>query len=228
MMKNLLTADNPVMNLITRIVNSAWLNILWFVFSIPVFTAGASTTALFYVTLKMAENEEGNITSQFISAFRANFRFATKVWMILMALLAVFCADGYILWHLRNTNAFWTILSAVFLVAAAALVIILMYIFPLMARFENTIPAMFKNALLIGIRYLICTALMAAVYFIMALIIVRFFTPAIVFGEGFCAFLCSFLLTGILRNLSDANGQTKSALETDQENTAKMPEGVKL
>ena len=60
-MRNLLNPDNPVMNFITRVVYAVWLNILWFVCSIPIVTAGASTTALFYVTLKMVKNEEGNI-----------------------------------------------------------------------------------------------------------------------------------------------------------------------
>ena len=200
-MKNFLNPDNPVFNTINQIVNCVWLNILWFVFSIPVVTIGASTTALFYVTLKMADNEEGNITVQFLSAFRSNFRFSTKVWLILMAVIAVFGVDGYVLWHIRFTNAFWTILTAVFFVACAALAIILMYIFPLMARFENTVSAMFRNSLLVGIRYLICTVLMAGIYFLMVLVVVRFFTPAIIFGEGLCAYLCSLLLSRIMHLL---------------------------
>ena len=207
-MKDFLNPDNPVMNFITSVVSCVWLNILWFIFSIPIFTIGASTTALFYVTLKMADNEEGNLTSQFVTAFRSNFRFSTKVWLILLALLVIFGVDGYVLWHIHYTNVFWTILTAIFIVACVALAIILMYIFPLMARFENTIQAMFKNSLLLGIRYLICTALMACIYFLMLLVIVRFFTPAVIFGEGLCAFLCSLLLTRIMHLLE---GQEKSS-----------------
>ena len=200
-MRNFLNPDNPVMSFITRIAYAAWLNILWFVCSLPVITAGASTTALFYVTLKMARNEEGNITAQFFQAFRDNFRFSTKVWLIMLGAQIVLAFDGYVLWHMRFTNAFWTFLTAVFIVLLAACAIVAMYIFPLMARFENTIAAMFRNSLMIGIRYLYCTAAMAAIYFIMVLIIVRFFTPAIVFGEGVCAYLCSYLLSGIFQKL---------------------------
>ena len=32
----------------------------------------------------------------------------------------------------------------------------------------------------------------------MLLVVVRFFTPAVIFGEGLCALLCSYLLTNIL------------------------------
>ena len=61
-MNSLLNPDNPVMQFITKIVYSVYLNILWFMCCIPVVTAGAATTALYYVTLKMAKNEEGGIT----------------------------------------------------------------------------------------------------------------------------------------------------------------------
>ena len=39
---------------------------------------------------------------------------------------------------------------------------------------------------------------MAVIYFVMLLVVVRFFTPAVIFGEGLCALLCSWLLSNIL------------------------------
>ncbi len=47
-------------------------------------------------------------------------------------------------------------------------------------------------------RFLICTVLMAAIYFIMAFVVIQIFTPAILLGEGLCALLCSYLLSNIL------------------------------
>lgn len=73
-----------------------------------------------------------------------------------------------------------------------------MYIFPLLARFDNTTAAMFKNAIMLGMRFLLCTAVMAVIYFAMAFVIINVFTPMIVFGEGLCALLCSYLLSNIL------------------------------
>jgi uncharacterized membrane protein YesL len=197
-MQHIFSPDNPVMVFINRIVYSVYLNILWFICCIPIVTIGASTTALFTVTLKMVKNEEGNITSQFFGAFKKNFKQSTIVWLIMLALGAVLAVDGYVLYHLRYENIFWTILTAIFLVVLAAYAIITMYIYPLMAHFENTIPAMFKNSIMIGVRFLLCTALMALIYFIMLVVIINFFTPAVVFGEGFCAYLCSYLLSNIL------------------------------
>lgn len=67
-----------------------------------------------------------------------------------------------------------------------------------MARFDNTLWTMLKNSLMIGMRFLLCTVLMALIYFIMVLVVIRIFTPAVIFGEGLCALLCSYLLSNIL------------------------------
>ena len=197
-MRNLFSIDAPVMIFITRIAYSMYLGLLWLVCCIPVFTAGAATTALFSVTLKMVKNEEGNVTSQFFHSFKSNFRQSTIVWLILLVFGVVLAVDGYALYHLRFENSFWTVLTAVYFVALAAFAIILMYIFPLIAYFENTIPAMFRNSVMIGMRYLLCTAVMAAVYFIMACIVINILTPLIVFAEGLCAYFCSYLLSNVL------------------------------
>ncbi len=197
-MSEFFNPDNPIMRFITKIANSVYLNILWLICSLPVVTIGASTTSLFYVTLKMAKNEEGNLTAAFFRSFKENFRQATKIWLILLAAGMVFALDGYIFYHMRFENALWTIGTAIFLVALAAYAIILMYIFPLLARFDNTIGAMFKNSIFIGMRFLLCTALMAVIYFVMLFVIIHIFTPAVIFGEGLCALLCSYLLSNIL------------------------------
>ncbi|MDE6830043.1 MAG: YesL family protein [Lachnospiraceae bacterium] len=197
-MNHLFNLDGPVLQFINKIVYSVYLNILWFICSIPIVTIGASTTALFYVTLKISKNEEGSITKAFFHSFKENLRQGTVIWLILLAFGIILGIDGYVLYHMRFENVFWTLCTAVFCVAAAAYAIILMYIFPLLARFDNTIGAMFKNALFIGVRFLFCTVLMAAIYFVMLLTVVRIFTPAVIFGEGLCALLCSCLLSNIL------------------------------
>ncbi len=214
-MNRLLNPDGPVMAFITKIVYCVYLNILWFLCSLPIVTAGASTTALFYVTLKMVHNEEGSLTKSFFRAFKENFRQSTIVWLILLVLGIFLAVDGYVFYHMRFDSVIWTLGAAVFALVLAAYAIILMYIFPLMSRFDNTIFAMFRNSLMIGMRFLLCTALMAAIYFAMAVVIINVFTPAVIFGEGLCAYLCSCLLSNILLMLEEKSYEA----ETGNENT---------
>ena len=215
-MNSLLNPDNPVMQFITKIVTSVYLNILWFVCSIPIFTIGASTTALFYVTGKMAKNEEGNVTSAFFRSFKENFKQGTVIWLILLAVGIILGVDGYVLWHMKFENVFWTLCSAIFLVVLAAYAIILMYIFPLLARFDNTTPAMFKNSIMVGMRFLLCTVLMAVIYFVMAFVIINLFTPTVIFGMGLCAFLCSCLLSIILLMCEGKDERSEEETEENQ------------
>lgn len=221
-MRNFLNPDGPVLSFLTKLTYSAYLNILWFLCSLPIVTIGASTTALFYVTLKIAKNEEGNLTRAFFRSFKENFKQATKIWLILLAAGIVLALDGYVFYHMRFENIFWTLGMAVFFVALAAYVIILMYIFPLLSRFDNTIGAMFKNSIMIGMRFLLCTVLMAVIYFVMAVIVVRFFTPIIILGEGLCALLCSYLLANILILCQEKAEGT--ALQTQDEAEETIPQ----
>ena len=216
-MKALFDIDGPALRLVTKIAYSVYLNILWFICCLPVFTVGASTTALFYVTLKVAKDEEGSLTRSFFCSFRKNFRQATIIWLILLGLGILLAVDGYVFYHMRFDSVIWALGAAVFVVALAAYAIVLIYIFPLLARFDNTIRSMFKNALMIGMRFLFCTALMALSYFLMVLVVVRFFTPAIIFGEGLCALLCSYLLSNVLRLCEEKTG-------TATENSFQEPE----
>lgn len=198
-MSGFFNPDNAVMQFITKIAATVYLNILWLICCIPIFTVGASTTALFYVTLKMAKNEEGNITRAFFHSFKQNLKQGTKIWLILLGIGIVLGIDGYVFYHMRYENVLWTIGTAIFIVALVAYIIVLMYIFPLLARFDNTIKEMFKNSIMIGIRFLICTVLMALIYFVMGFVVINIFTPAIIFGEGLCALLCSYFLSNILK-----------------------------
>lgn len=221
-MNNIMNPEGPVMLFFTKIAYSAYLNILWFICCLPIFTVGASTTALYYVTLKIAKNEEGNVTKSFFRAFKENFKQATIIWLILLGSGIVLALDGYIFYHMRFENAFWTIGTAVFMVLLVAYAIILMYIFPLQARFENTVKMMFINSIMIGMRFLLCTALMAVIYFVMVFVIINIFTPIIIFGEGLCALICSHLLANILQLCAekvegtDETGGADKTEETDE------------
>lgn len=200
-MQRIFSPDSKVLQFINKIFFSAWLNILWLICCIPIITAGASTTALFYVSMKLVKGEEGNITSQFFSAFRVNWKKATQVWLILLAVGIFLGTDCYILYHMLYDNIFWTLCFAFLIGALIVYLIVLMYVFPLLARFENTIPAMLKNSLFIGLRYLFCSILMAVVYFAMVYAVINIFTPLIVFGQGLCVLICSWLLTPIMEKL---------------------------
>ena len=203
----LFSYDSKFSQIMLKLCYGCYLNLLWLVCSLPVFTAGSATAALYDVTLRIAREEEPPLTTRFFKAFLENFRQATTVWLILLGIGALLGADGYILYHLYKSTAgmvsvICTLGLALIIVAAIAYVIVLLYVFPLVASVKNTNFAMLKNALLIGIHYLFCTILVFAIHFAMFFAVVAVFTPLIVFGEGLCALLSSYLLGKVIRACS--------------------------
>ena len=199
--------DSKFSQLLLKLSSSCVLNLIWFVCSLPIFTIGASTTALYYASLKLVRDEDNHIVSQFFRSFKENFKQATVLWLILLGVGLFLGADGYILYHLRLISAgpaavLWTLVLAVVIAAAVVYVIVLLYVFPLLASVSNTNAAMLKNAFLIGTHYLFATILVFAVHFAMFFVVVAWFTPLIIFGEGLCALVSAWLLNGILISVS--------------------------
>ena len=193
--------------LLLKLCYACYLNLLWFVCSIPIVTIGASTTALYYASLKVVRDEDSHVAALFFRSFRQNFKQATVLWLILLGVGLFLGADGYILYHLRLSSngtmaVMWTLILAVVIAAAVVYVIVLEYVFPLLASVANTNKAMLKNAFLIGTHYLFATILVFAVHFAMFFVVVAWFTPLIVFGEGLCALISAWLLNRILISVS--------------------------
>ncbi len=206
--------------LLLKLCNACMLNVLWFLCSLPIVTMGAATTALYYACLKIVREEDSHVAAQFFRSFRQNFRQATQIWLILLGCGLFLGLDGYILYHLRLTSGgtmgvIWTLALAVVIAAAVVLVIVLEHVFPLLASVENTSRAMLKNAFLIGTHYLFATILVFAIHFAMFFVVVAWFTPLLVFGEGLCAMLSAWLLNGVLIACSGTpeEGETEASEE---------------
>jgi uncharacterized membrane protein YesL len=199
--------ESKFSQLLLKLCYACYLNLLWFLCSIPIFTIGASTTALYYASLKIVRDEDSHVGALFFRSFRENFKQATVLWLILLGVGLFLGADGYIVYHLRQSSlgpagVLWTLVLAVLIAAAVVYVIVLLYVFPLLASVSNTNTAMLKNAFLIGTHYLFATILVFAVHFAMFFVVVAWFTPLIVFGEGLCALVSAWLLNSILISVS--------------------------
>lgn len=225
-MAGIFSYESKVSQVFLRIAYGCYLNLLWALCSIPIVTIGAATTALYDVAMRIAEERDGDLTQQFFRAFRLNFKQATVLWLILLAVGVFLGTDIYVLIHLRSSSTgapaiFWTIILAMVFAACIAYTIELIFVFPLVARVENTNRAMLVNALLIGTHYLNCTIVVFAIHFLMAIIAIRFFTPILLLGEGMCAILSAYLLSPVIRACSvqpdDLDAQTDQDRQDDLE-----------
>ena len=79
--------DNIVFQILGKLVDCVWVSILWVICCIPVFTIGASTTALYYTVHKSIRGDRGYTTRTFFGAFRDNFKAATLPYLIWLAVI---------------------------------------------------------------------------------------------------------------------------------------------
>ncbi|MDE7259160.1 MAG: DUF624 domain-containing protein, partial [Lachnospiraceae bacterium] len=154
--------DSPVMRLLNRVADLLILNILVIICCIPVVTAGAAFTAMHYVILKMIRGEEGYLIRGFFKSFARNFKQAVLIWLLMLLVIAVYVGDSLIF----NYSGVVFPKPLVIAVVAVGVIIfmIAIYVFPLLARFDNTIKNTIRNAALLAFANLPKTLLMAVFY----------------------------------------------------------------
>ena len=144
--------DSPVVRFMTRVGELMLFTVLWILCCLPIFTVGASTTALFRMMFNIKEDRSTKLTD-FFRAFRDNFKKATALWLILLAvaavLLGIFALAVAVESDLRRLMLM-LVFGALFFVTFIAGV----YLFPLTAYFENTVAGTIRNALAMGLGHL--------------------------------------------------------------------------
>ena len=146
----ILHIDSPIARAINKFVQMIYIGLLWFLCSLPVLTAGAATTALYEVLLKMQKDEEGAVGTAFFRGFRSNLKCSLPVWIPILLAEAVFGVNLF----------YYAILGGrEFLVQSVAFGILLVlsltvygYAFPVMAKFENTTQGTFRMVFLLAVR----------------------------------------------------------------------------
>ncbi|MBQ3105433.1 MAG: DUF624 domain-containing protein [Lachnospiraceae bacterium] len=171
------------MRILSRLADLLWINVLTLICCIPVFTVGASLTAMHYVLLKMVRNEEGYLTRSFFGSFRRNFRQATLIWLLLMLFFGVCIVD---LHYFEITGVPLPVVFQLLLVMIAFLVLcIASMVFALLAKFENTVISTIKNALLFSMGQfprILLMLLMAVFPVILLLWTTKMFPVVLLFG----------------------------------------------
>lgn len=145
---NFFNMESPVFRALGKLADLTILNLIFILCCLPIFTIGASLTALNYVTLKMAEGEEGYIVRSFFKSFKQNFLQSTLLWLIALAVGLVLALDFFIVNGV--SDVLLKTCRAILFFAVIVYLMIYTYLFALQARFYNTIRSTIKNALLMS------------------------------------------------------------------------------
>ena len=145
----------------SKVADLCILNIICVICCIPVITAGASITAMYYVTLKMVRNEEAYIVRSFFKSFKQNFKQATIINLIMLLIGVVLYIDLNVSKAMQGGAG--QIFQVIFMAFVLIYFILFLYVYPVLARFYNTIKNTIKNALFMAIRHLPYTVVMVLI-----------------------------------------------------------------
>ena len=194
--------DSPFMRVLNRVGDLMIMNFLMILCCIPVITAGAAFTAMHYVLLKIVRGEEGYLIKGFFKSFKQNFRQATTIWLLMLLVILVYVGDSLIF----NYSGLTFPTPLVFAVVAVAVLLAMaaVYVFPLQARFENTVKNTLKNAMILAFVNLPKTLLMVGCY-VLPLVIAYFSNYALLFvflfGISAPAYAAAWIYSGIFKKL---------------------------
>ena len=195
---NLFHHEGPINRYGTIIADFIILNFIWILFSIPIFTIGASTTALYSVSTRRIFDKEGYLLSDFWKSFRINFIRATLFWLLSLALTALILINLQILISLELNPSLSAVLIAVQLVILIELIIASLYLYPIAARFEMSFCQTVKSAFFMANRHLL-TSISAAAAGTLIIIAVLNFAPFFLVGMGLYAYVTSHLFIRVFR-----------------------------
>jgi len=156
-MQKLFSPDSAFMRAMSRVGDLLILNFFFLLTSIPIVTIGAGATALYTVCFRFDTDKEAGIVGSYFRAFRANWKQATIIWLILLVCGGSACLNVFLFYSLSGVFRYLAVLFALLL---ALLLLTAGYTFPLLSRFDNPVMTTLKNAFALSLGYLLRSVLM--------------------------------------------------------------------
>lgn len=180
--------NTPFSNLMTKMFNLVLLNLLFLICCIPVITIGASFCALHHVIFKMVDGDnDPYVIKEYFAAFRSNFKQSTLTWLLLLFAGIFLYLD--IMFAMRIGTGGMPIFIIIS-IGEILYLLVFLYIFPITGRYQNSINNNLKNSLLIAIRQLPKTILLAAIVIVPGLLVL--YGPV----EIFLLLIVSYIIIG--------------------------------
>lgn len=232
MFERLFNLDSKFMRFLFKAADILWLNVLTVVCMLPVFTIGPALCALSYSCLKIARDEDGNVTKMYFAAFKRKFGQSVLLGILSLVVCIVFVGDVYAI--IIGAAVFPTLLKVASFIALFVVLITLLYVFPMQARFENKIPVTIKNAFWASLVKFPRTLLMLLSWLFLpacVLFITANFTPVLfLFGLSLPSYISAMVYDDFFKTIEtrikSANGENTTYEEENASDDIAEAESV--
>lgn len=198
MFKSLFKPDSSLMITMNWITDSIFLSLFWLVGCIPVVTIGASFGALYDAAYRSYRQGEKNSWQRFAQVYRENWKAGIVPTVVF---LGAFGLLGKALIALWNGAVAGSISWMAFSGGALAMMLILgilSILFPMLSRFENSVSALLKNTVLIGLANMPRTLALGVLNGVAVFLCIRFVVP-VFFLPALAALIGSLFIEPMFR-----------------------------
>lgn len=160
----LFNPENRFWSFMEKMMNLCVLGLVWFLFSIPVVTAGAATAALFSYTLKLSADEEGYVWKSFVRSFKENFRQATLLWVGMLLLGGTLAMDFYVCRYIALARPVRLVLFFALISVGIVYILTSIYVFPLTAFYRLPLKKIVPHAFIMSMGNLFVSVTILVIY----------------------------------------------------------------
>ena len=145
-----LSYDSPLMSILRRLIDYFLISLLWVIASVPVITGGAAFVAALQTIRTSIQKDEGHVFSTFWEQFRAEFKQATVLWLLQLALSALL----FLNFCLIRDNEMHIILQIPGYIAIVAVFLWIQLWLGYLSNFEDSIKTLLHNTFLMALSSL--------------------------------------------------------------------------
>lgn len=195
-----LSYSSPLMDFLNTTVQFIALNIIFILCCLPIITIGPAVAALYQVILREIRGEHGYLIKKFFHHFKEMFvqSFFTSLLLLSVILILLY---NIMFWNELN-SILATVINVLLYILLLVSVCIVIYVFPLMARFKNGFQKTIKNAFFIALANLKATISLLVIH-ALTVGIIYIFPPSKIFmlfiGFSFVVYCNSYILNKVFK-----------------------------
>ena len=211
---NIFEEGSPFQRFLNKMADLLILNIITMLMCLPIITAGAALTAMHYVLLKMVRGEEGYILRSFFRSFKREFRQATVLWILYVALAALMASNLVLVLQGSGRYPIW--LPSSIVVVAVLELMFMIYTFAMLSRFDDSIYHTLLNAVTLTFAELPRSLEMAVITIIplIAFFRVSILLPVLIlFGLSVPGYACAMIYDPVFRKIEKQIWEEENAEE---------------
>ncbi len=218
MFNKLFNVNNPFWKSMDTVFDLFILNALLLFCSIPIFTIGPALSAFHFTLIQKSLGEEGTVFNDFFRSFKRNFKQGVFLGLPMTLVGAFLIFDIYLC--RKMGTGIYSFFTFFFLVILIFWFFILLYLFPLLGKFEGTNRELLIWAFTLSVSKLPYTFLMSLVT-VACLWICRIIPGLIFIIFGLIGQFQAPILTSIFKPYIEANEKKQQAeAENDTETTS--------